>query len=71
MGATPIPDLAIAMSLSLSLTVNRSIEVHCTHNKSLSRSLTVNRPLNLQLATCAFGGKGKFWCLAMRNFQLQ
>ena len=50
MGATPIPDLAIAMSLSLllmqSLTVNRSIEVHCTHNKSLSRSLTVNRPLN-------------------------
>ena len=47
MGATPISDLAIAMSLSLMqlLTVNRSIEVHCTHNKSLSRSLTVNRPL--------------------------
>ena len=46
LGVVPISDLAIAMSLSLmqTLTVNRSIEVHCTHNKSLSRWLTVNRP---------------------------
>ena len=52
MGATPIWNLVIAMSLSQSLmqmlTVIAPVNLHCTQNKSLSQSEsqspTVNRP---------------------------
>ena len=43
MGATPIPDLAIAMSQSLTLTVNRPIVQSRTHSSDIAIAIAITR----------------------------